>query len=47
MSDWGRDFGGHYLAFQKAGYKLSIQYAGEANSDWDYGIGISWSYLEQ
>lgn len=45
LSDWGRDLGGHYLSFRKADYKLSIEYAGKANDDWDYGIGIAWSDL--
>ena len=46
MYDWWRDLGGHYLAFRKAEFKLSIQYAGEkVDYGWDYGIGVYWSDL--
>lgn len=46
MYDWWRDFGGHYLAFRKSEYKLSIQYAGEkADYGWNYGIGVYWNDL--
>lgn len=45
MYDWGRDFGGRYIAFRKGPHKFSIQYAGTANDDWDYGMGVSWDEL--
>jgi hypothetical protein len=42
LSDWGVDRGGRELRWRKGEYELSIQYAGDANRDWDYAIGISW-----
>lgn len=42
LSEWGRDRGGSELKWRKGEYGLSIEYAGDANRDWDDGISISW-----
>lgn len=44
MKDWGSDFGGYYIQFQRDDLFLSIEYSGAgANYGWDYGIAVSWS----
>jgi hypothetical protein len=42
LSEWGVDRGGSELKWRKGEYVLSIEYAGNDNRDWDYGIDISW-----
>ncbi|SRR6266542_438605 len=42
LSKWGRDRGGRELNWRKGAYELSIEYAGNDNRDWDYGVSISW-----
>ena len=43
LKDWGKDVGGTELEFQKADFKINIEFRGEkADDDWDYGITIGW-----
>lgn len=43
IKDWGRDFGGHALPFQKNGYRLSIFYSGENPENTSrYAIEMVW-----
>jgi hypothetical protein len=42
LNNWGFDQQGRELKWRKGEYKLSIEYAGSANQDWDYSVSISW-----
>jgi len=43
LKNWGKDVGGNELEFQKADFKINIEFAGEKSDyGWDYGITIGW-----